>query len=43
MYHHVKKLMYDVNVGEPDPRFGSLAARTANSPRPCNTPSGLEL
>lgn len=24
MYHHVKKLMYDVNVGEPDPRFGHI-------------------
>src|SRR5581483_1548570 len=24
MYHHVKKLMYDVNVGEPDPRFGKI-------------------
>jgi Mn-containing catalase len=24
MYHHVKKLMYSVNVGEPDIRFGSM-------------------
>ena len=24
MYHHVKKLMYTVNVGEPDPRFGTM-------------------
>ena len=24
MYHHVKKLMYDVKIGEPDPRFGKL-------------------
>jgi Mn-containing catalase len=24
MYHHVKKLMYTVNVGEPDPRFGKM-------------------
>jgi Mn-containing catalase len=24
MYHHVKKLMYDVNVGEPDVRFGKI-------------------
>jgi Manganese containing catalase len=24
MYHHVKKLMYTVNVGEPDPRFGNM-------------------
>lgn len=24
MYHHVKKLMYTVEVGEPDPRFGSM-------------------
>ena len=24
MYHHIKKLMYDVNVGTPDIRFGNL-------------------
>lgn len=24
MYHHVKKLMYTVNVGKPDPRFGNM-------------------
>jgi Mn-containing catalase len=24
MYHHVKKLMYDVNVGTPDVRFGTM-------------------
>jgi Mn-containing catalase len=24
MYHHVKKLMYTVNIGEPDPRFGNM-------------------
>jgi Mn-containing catalase len=24
MYHHIKKLMYTVNVGEPDPRFGNM-------------------
>lgn len=24
MYHHVKKLMFTVNVGEPDPRFGKM-------------------
>ncbi len=24
MYHHVKKLMFDVNVGTPDVRFGNL-------------------
>ncbi len=24
MYHHVKKLMYTVDVGEPDPRFGNM-------------------
>jgi Mn-containing catalase len=24
MYHHVKRLMYSVNVGEPDPRFGNM-------------------
>jgi Mn-containing catalase len=24
MYHHVKKLMYAVNIGEPDVRFGNM-------------------
>jgi Mn-containing catalase len=24
MYHHVKKLMYTVRVGQPDPRFGNM-------------------
>ncbi len=24
MYHHVKKLMYTVNVGDPDPKFGQM-------------------
>ena len=24
MYHHVKKLMYTVRVGEPDPAFGNM-------------------
>ena len=24
MYHHVKKLMFTVRVGEPDPRFGKM-------------------
>jgi len=24
MYHHVKKLMYTVRVGEPGPRFGNM-------------------
>ena len=24
MYHHVKQLMYTVNVGKPDPRFGNM-------------------
>ena len=24
MYHHVKKLMYTVRVGVPDPRFGNM-------------------
>src|SRR6185437_8378974 len=24
MYHHVKKLMYTVNVGDSDPRFGNM-------------------
>lgn len=24
MYHHIKKLMYTVNIGAPDPRFGNM-------------------
>jgi len=24
MYHHIKKLMYTVNVGSPEPRFGNM-------------------
>ena len=24
MYHHIKKMMYTVNVGTPDPRFGNM-------------------
>lgn len=24
MYHHIKKLMYTVKVGGPDPRFGNM-------------------
>ena len=24
MYHHVKTLMYTVNIGEPDPQFGRM-------------------
>jgi hypothetical protein len=24
MYHHIKRLMYTVNVGSPDPRFGNM-------------------
>ena len=24
MYHHVKKLMYTVNIGDPDPKFGRM-------------------
>src|SRR5712671_1686259 len=24
MYHHVKKLMFSVHVGSPDPRFGNM-------------------
>ena len=24
MYHHIKKLMYTVRIGTPDPRFGNM-------------------
>jgi Mn-containing catalase len=24
MYHHIKKLIYTVQVGTPDPRFGNM-------------------
>jgi hypothetical protein len=41
--HHVKKLMYSVNVGSPDPGlvncyWNNSAAQMANWPRPCNIP-----
>ena len=44
MYHHVKKLMYTVNIGEPDPDsetccWSSLAEPTENWPLPCSIPS----
>lgn len=32
MYHHVKKLMYTVNVGEPDPRFGKMLLEQFGEP-----------
>lgn len=43
MYHHVKKLMYTVSIGVPDPRFGNMlleqsAAQMGSSPQPCSTP-----
>jgi hypothetical protein len=28
LYHHVKKLMYAVRVGAPDPRFGNMLLQT---------------
>ena len=24
MYHHIKKLMYTIQVNQPDPRFGNM-------------------
>lgn len=24
MYHHIKKLMFTVRAGQPDPRFGNM-------------------
>ena len=44
MYHHVKKLMYSVNVGEPDVRFGNMlleqfGGANGNSLPPCSTRS----
>jgi Mn-containing catalase len=41
MYHHVKKLMDTVNIGEPDVRFGIMLLEQfggANSPQRCSTP-----
>jgi len=29
MYHHVKKLMFTVRIGEPDPRFGKMQSSTS--------------
>jgi len=43
MYHPIKKLMYTVNVGSPDPRFGKHVAGairpvlTANLRLRCST------
>ena len=44
MYHHIKKLMYTVNVGTPDPRFGNICSnglveQTANSRPRCSIQS----
>jgi hypothetical protein len=41
MYHHLKKLMYTVNVDTPDPRFGNMlleqfGERMENWPPQCN-------
>ena len=43
MYHHIKKLMYTVNVDTPIPGsetccWSNSAARTANWPPPCSIP-----
>jgi Mn-containing catalase len=32
MYHHVKKLMYTVNIGSPDPRFGNMLLEQFGGP-----------
>jgi len=32
MYHHIKKLMYSVNVGEPDVRFGNMLLEQFGGP-----------
>jgi Mn-containing catalase len=32
MYHHVKKLMYTVKVGKPDPRFGNMLLEQFGGP-----------
>ena len=44
MYHHVKKLMYTVNIGEPDVRFGNMlleqfGGANGSLPLQCNTRS----
>ena len=41
--HYVKKLMYTVKIGEPDPRFGKMlleqfGGANGGSPRLCTTP-----
>lgn len=43
MYHHIKQLMYDVHVGEPDVRFGTLlleqfGGANGELAAACNTP-----
>ena len=32
MYHHVKRLMYTVNIGEPDPIFGRCSLSSSAEP-----------
>jgi Mn-containing catalase len=32
MYHHIKKLMYTVKVGTPDPRFGNMLLEQFGGP-----------
>jgi hypothetical protein len=32
MYHHVKKLMYTVDVGEADPKFGKMLLEQFGAP-----------
>lgn len=45
MYHHIKKLMYTVHIGVPDPEFGNMlleqfgGANGESSPLRCNIPS----
>ena len=44
MYRHIKKLMYTVNVGTPDPRFGNMlleqfGGANGELPLPCSIPS----
>ena len=43
MYHHIKKLMYTVHIGTPDPRFGNILLEQfgrakANLRRACSIP-----
>jgi hypothetical protein len=48
MYHHIKELMYTVEVGTPDPKFGNMlleqfGGQMGNSLPLCSIPSKASI